>query len=275
MSATRRLALIAGVLYLVTFVTSIPTLALKAPVLNDPDFILGAGGTTGVLWAGWLEVILAFACIGTALALYPVTRRHSEPAALGFLAARVLEAAIIVAGVIAMLSVVTLRQDLAGTAGADQGALLATRAALVAIHDWAFLLGQGLIPAINALLLGWVLYRTALVPRIIPTLGLVGAPLLVASATAICSASGTKSRCPRRSPVRRSPCGSCRSVSGSSPRGSAPKPSSNSPRSPTTRSRSTLDRPADPSTARLAHAAAATSSDRPPKDRRPGACSGG
>jgi hypothetical protein len=185
MSATRRLALIAGVLYLITFVTSIPTLALKAPVLNDPDFILGAGGTTGVLWAGWLEVILAFACIGTALALYPVTRRHSEPAALGFLAARVLEAAIIVAGVIAMLSVVTLRQDLAGTAGADQGALLATRAALVAIHDWAFLLGQGLIPAINALLLGWVLYRTALVPRIIPTLGLVGAPLLVASWTAI------------------------------------------------------------------------------------------
>ncbi|MCA1783877.1 MAG: DUF4386 domain-containing protein [Dermatophilaceae bacterium] len=185
MSAARRLALIAGVLYLVTFVTSIPTLILKAPVLNDPDFILGSGRTTGVLWAGVLEVILAFACIGTALALYPVTRRHSEPAALGFLAARVLEAALIVVGIIAMLSVVTLRQDLAGTAGADQGALLATGAALVAIHDGAFLLGQGLIPAINALLLGWVLYRTALVPRIIPAMGLAGAPLLVASATAI------------------------------------------------------------------------------------------
>lgn len=184
MSAARRLALIAGVLYLVTFVTSMPALVLKAPVLNDPDFILGAGGTTGVLWAGWLEVILAFACIGTALALYPVTRRHSEAAAVGFLAARVLEAAIIVVGVIAMLSVVTLRQDLAGTAGADQGAWLASRAALVAIHDWAFLLGPGLIPAINALLLGWVLYRTELVPRIIPAMGLVGAPLLVASATA-------------------------------------------------------------------------------------------
>lgn len=185
MSATRRTALIAGALYLVTFVTSIPTLALKAPVLNDPDFILGAGGTTGVLWAGWLEVILALACIGTALALYPVTRRHSEPAALGFFAARVLEAAIIVVGVIAMLSVVTLRPDLASTAAADQGALIATGAALVAIHDWAFLLGQGLIPAINALLLGWVLYRTSLVPRIIPAMGLAGAPLLVASWTAI------------------------------------------------------------------------------------------
>jgi hypothetical protein len=129
-------------------------------------------------------MVLALACIGTALALYPVARRQSEPAALGFLGARVLEAAIIAVGVIAMLSVVTLRQELAGAAGADAVTLLTTGTALVAIHDWAFLLGPGLIPAINALFLGWVLYRSELVPRLIPAMGLVGAPLLAASATA-------------------------------------------------------------------------------------------
>lgn len=274
MSAARRLALIAGVLYLVTFVTSIPTLVLKAPVLNDPDFILGAGGTAGVLWAGWLEVILAFACIGTALAFYPVTRRHSEPAALGFLAARVLEAAIIVAGVIAMLSVVTLRPDLAGTAGADQGALLATRAALVAIHDWAFLLGQGLIPAINALLLGWVLYRTALVPRIIPTLGLVGAPLLVASWTAIMFGLWDQISVPAA--IAAAPIivwelslGIWLVTKGFRPQAIVELAAvTNDP------IKVRANRPHDPSTARPAHAPAATSSDRPPKDRRPGACYG-
>ncbi len=183
MSSERRLALIAGVLYLVTFVTSIPALILKAPVLDDPNFILGAGSDRGVLWAGFLEIVLALACIGTALALYPVARRQSEPAALGFLGARVLEAAIIAVGVIGMLAVVTLRQELTATAGAEAAALLTTGTALVAVHDWAFLLGPGLIPAVNALFLGWVLYRSALVPRIIPAIGLIGAPLLAASAT--------------------------------------------------------------------------------------------
>lgn len=183
MSSERRLALIAGVLHLVTFVTSIPALILKAPVLDDPNFILGAGSDRGVLWAGFLEIVLALACIGTALALYPVARRQSEPAALGFLGARVLEAAIIAVGVIGMLAVVTLRQELTATAGAEAAALLTTGTALVAVHDWAFLLGPGLIPAVNALFLGWVLYRSALVPRIIPAIGLIGAPLLAAAAT--------------------------------------------------------------------------------------------
>jgi hypothetical protein len=184
MSSARRLARIAGVLYLVTFVTSIPALLLKAPVLNHPDFVLGARGDRGVMWAGFLEVILALACIGTALALYPVARRQSEPAALGFVAARVLEAAVLVVGMISLLSVVTLRQDLAGATAADAVALVATGTALVAVHDWTFLLGPGLIPAVNALFLGWVLYQSALVPRIIPAMGLAGAPLLAASATA-------------------------------------------------------------------------------------------
>jgi hypothetical protein len=108
----------------------------------------------------------------------------SPTAAIGFVTSRLLEAAVIVVGVISLLAVVTLRQDVAGTAGADTGALLTTASALVAVHDWTFLLGPGLMAGINALLLGTVIYRSRLVPRIIPILGLVGAPLLLASSVA-------------------------------------------------------------------------------------------
>jgi hypothetical protein len=179
----RGTASVAGALYLVTFVTSMPALILKGPVLHHSDFILGTGGESGVLWAGFLEVVLALACIGTAVVLFPVVRRQSETAALGFVTARVLEAAIIVLGAVSLLAVVTLRHNVAGTAGADEASLLLTSTSLVAIHDWAFLLGPGLLPAVNAALLGYVLYRSRLVPRAIPTIGLIGVPLLAISAT--------------------------------------------------------------------------------------------
>ncbi|MGN9846654.1 DUF4386 domain-containing protein [Nonomuraea sp. H19] len=183
MDATRRTALVAGLLYLITIVTSLPTLALYSPVLNDPGYITGPGPDTGVLWGAFLEVICAFACIGTAVVLYPVVKRHNEAAALGFVAARVLEAAIIVAGIISLLAVVTLRQS--ATAGTDADSLVITGTALVALHNWTFLLGPGFIPAVNALLLGSLLYRARLVPRVIPAVGLIGAPLLLLSATAV------------------------------------------------------------------------------------------
>jgi uncharacterized protein DUF4386 len=123
------------------------------------------------------------ACIGTAVALFPVVKRQNEAAALGFVTSRMLEAAIILVGVVSLLAVVTLRRDLAGAPGTDPASLITTGQALVAARDWTFLLGPGLMPGINALLLGWLLYRSRLVPRVIPVLGLVGAPLLIASAT--------------------------------------------------------------------------------------------
>ncbi|TFD47015.1 DUF4386 domain-containing protein [Cryobacterium frigoriphilum] len=173
MTSLRKTSLVAGVLYLITFV-SIPTLALFAPALA-PGYLTGPGPDTPVLIGGVLEVIVALAGIGTALALYPVVRRQNEGLALGFVAARTLEAALIFVGVVTLLAVVTLRQ--AGV-GAD-GAI--TAQALVALREWTTLLGQGFIPAMNALLLGTLLYRSRLVPRILPLVGLVGAPLLVAS----------------------------------------------------------------------------------------------
>ena len=177
MSANRKTALVAGVLYLLTFV-SIPTLVLYGPV-HDPNYIVGPGPDTGVLIGGILEIIVALAGIGTAVALYPVLKRQNEGVALGFVGSRVLEAATIFAGVACLLSVVTLRQ--AG-AGADA---LVTSHALVAMYDRMFLLGQSFMPAVNALLLGSLLYQSRLVPRVLPLLGFIGAALLVAGDIAV------------------------------------------------------------------------------------------
>ena len=167
MDKTRKTALVAGVFYLITFV-SIPTLALYGPVKNHRDWILSSGSHTGVLVGGFLEVIVALAGIGTAVTLYPVVKRQNEGVALGFVTARVLEGSMIFTGVVSLLSLVTLRQDLGGTAGTDAASLVTAGASHVAVYNWTFLLSQSLMPGINALLLGSLMYRSRLVPRIIP-----------------------------------------------------------------------------------------------------------
>jgi Domain of unknown function (DUF4386) len=181
MTSLRKTALVAGIFYLITFI-SIPTLALYGPVKNHRDWILNSGTHTGVLVGCLLEVIVALAGIGTAVTLYPVVKRQNEGVALGFVTARVLEASMIFVGVISLLSLVTLRQG--GAAGTNAAALVTTGASHVAIYNWTMLLGQTLMPCVNALLLGSLMYRSRLVPRIIPVLGLIGAPLLIASVIA-------------------------------------------------------------------------------------------
>ena len=169
-------ALAGGLLYLVTFASSIPAALLLAPVLDDPDFVLGAGSSTRVLVACLLDLVNALACVGTAVALYPVVRRRSVTSAIGFVATRSFEAAVIVVGIVCLLAVVTLR----GQVGDDRTLVVVARA-LVAVRDWTFLLGPGVMPACNAVFLGTALYRSRAVPRFIPLLGLVGAPMLLAS----------------------------------------------------------------------------------------------
>src|SRR5690349_17289391 len=176
MTWLRKTALAAGVLYLLSFV-SIPTLILYSG-LRDPNYVLGPGSGTAAIWGGVLEVIVALAGIGTAVVLYPVVKRQNQALALGFVGSRVLEAATIFSGVVILMSMVTLRQ-----AGAGPEALI-TGKALVALHNWTSLLGQGFIPAVNAVLLGSLLYRSRLVPRMLPLLGLIGAPLLATSVVA-------------------------------------------------------------------------------------------
>jgi hypothetical protein len=183
MTSTRKTALVAGVCYLITFV-SIPTLALYGPVMTRRDWVLSSGGHTGILVGGFLEVIVALAGIGTAIALYPVVKRQNEGAALGFVAARVLEAVMIFTGVVSLLSLLTLHQDLGAAAGANAAALATPGAAHVAVYKWTFLLSQSLMPGINALLLGSLMYRSRLVPRIIPLVGLIGAPFLICTVIA-------------------------------------------------------------------------------------------
>lgn len=185
MSPMRKAALIAGVAYLATFVFSIPVkFGFWADVLAKPNFILGDGNSAGVPIGAVFEVLTALGGVVTAVALYTIAKRYSHRAALGFVTTRVLEAAMIFVGVLSILSVYALRQDVAGTPGADTGALVTTGHALVAMHDWTFLFGPGLMPALNALLIGSVMYRSRLLPRWIPTLGLIGAPLLLVSSTA-------------------------------------------------------------------------------------------
>ncbi|MDQ6878334.1 MAG: DUF4386 domain-containing protein [Candidatus Dormibacteraeota bacterium] len=185
MSSLRKTALVAGVLYLITFLASIPAVILLQPVLNDPNYILGAGADGRVLLGCVLDIVNALAAVGTAVALFSVVKRQHEGLALGFVTSRLLEAAIIFPGVLALVAVVMMRQTLVGGGGADTAAIAAAGHSLVALRNASFLLGPSLMPGINALLLGTLMYRSRLVPRAIPVIGLVGGPLLIGSVIAM------------------------------------------------------------------------------------------
>lgn len=176
MDTMRKTALVAGILYLITFI-SIPTLALFGPVKTDPTFIISAGSDADILVGVFLELIVALAGIGTALALFSVVRRQQEGFALGFVTSRVVEAAMIFMGVVSLLGIVALRQP--GATGMEATSLTTVGSALVTGYNGATLLGQSLMPAFNALFLGTLLYRSGLVPRALPVLGLIAAPILV------------------------------------------------------------------------------------------------
>ena len=175
MTASRKTSLTAGILYLLTFI-SIPTLSLYHEI-HQPNFVISSAPSNDVVLGGMLELVMALACIGTALAFYPVLKKQNEMLALGFVAARILEAALIFAGVASLLTVLNLR-----SLGAE--AQVVSRG-LVMLYDRLFLISQSFIPAINGLLLGSLLYQTRLVPRILPIIGIIGAFTLVAGDVAV------------------------------------------------------------------------------------------
>ena len=176
-TSPRNIAMAAGVLYLLTFV-SIPTLTLYSSV-HDPNYVVGSGQDTSVIIGGILEIVVALAGIGTAVVLFPLLRKQNESFALGLVAARILESSTIFVGVAFILSIVTLRQT---GAGADA---LITSHALVVLYDRIFLLGQSFMPAVCDLLLGILLYKSRLVPRALALIGIVGTPLLVVGYIAV------------------------------------------------------------------------------------------
>jgi hypothetical protein len=180
------IARVTGVLFLITFITSIPpALFLYGPVVDDPRYIVaGAGADNGASLGAFLELLLIIANIGTAVVLYPVVKRVNEILALGFVAARVVECVFIAVGILSVLTLVTLRQEAA--AGADAGSLVAVGQSLVALHDWTFLLGPGFVVGIgNGLILGYLMYISRLVPRAMAVLGLIAGPVLLARFVAI------------------------------------------------------------------------------------------
>ena len=179
---TRKTALVAGVLYLVTFLSSIPAVFLLGPVLTDPHYVTGPGADGQVSLGALLDLVNALACIGTAVALFSIMKREHEGFALGFVTTRMFEAAVIAVGVVSLLSVVTLRQD--GAVDGDPAALVPVSQALVAVRDWTFVLGPGMA-GLNAILLGTLMYRSGLVPRAIPTIGVVGGPIYLSAVVAI------------------------------------------------------------------------------------------
>src|SRR5207253_8566351 len=177
MDSLRKTSLVAGVLYLLTFV-SIPTLFLYGQV-KGANYIIGAGPDTAAIIGGILEIIVALAGIGTAVVLFPVLKKQNEAAALGLVASRILESGTIFVGVAFILSIVTLRQT-----GAGAGALV-TSHALATLYDRIFLLGPSFMPVVDDLLLGFLLYQSRLVPRGLSLIGIVGGPILLAGYLAV------------------------------------------------------------------------------------------
>ena len=171
---TRKTAFVAGVLYLATFAASIPAALLLQATLDTPNYILGAGADGQIRLAALLDIVNGLTAIGTAVALYSVVKRQHEGFAIGFVTSRLFEAAILFVGILSVVTIANLRD--AGAAGADPASMGAVGTGLVALYKTAFVLGTG-IPALNAVFLGWLLYRSGLVPRAIPVIGLIGAPL--------------------------------------------------------------------------------------------------
>src|ERR671920_1878577 len=175
MSRDQKRARVFGVLFLITYVTSIPAVALYQPVLDHPvGYIAGAGHDTQILLAALLELLLIIANIGTAVVIFPIVRRQNEELALGYVTARLIECTFILVGILSVLGIITLRNQVAGP---SEGTVAYT---LAAIKDWTFLLGPGWVVGWgNGLILGYLMYRSGLVPRQAAWLGLIGGPLLL------------------------------------------------------------------------------------------------
>jgi hypothetical protein len=181
--STRKTALAVGVLFILTFITSIGGVVAYGPVLSDPNYVTGAGADTRVLLGAFLELLLIITNIGCAVVLFPILKRQNEGLALGYVAARLVECTFILIGILSLLAIVTLRQTATAT---DAGSLLTIGKTLHAIHDWTFLLGPGFADGVGTgLILGWLMYRSGLVSRRMALFGVVGGPLLAASGIAV------------------------------------------------------------------------------------------
>jgi hypothetical protein len=186
MEATRRTARWAGIWFILTFLTSIPAALLYTDVLEDPNYVVGSGSDTAIRLGALLEIGLAISGIATAVVLFPVLKRVSESISLGYVATRVIESAMILVGAMSLLAVITLQEDFAAATGADAGLYVGLGKSLVALHDWTFLFGPAFCAGLgNGVLLGYLMYRSELVPRPMAILGMVAGSLALVTAVAV------------------------------------------------------------------------------------------
>jgi hypothetical protein len=181
-ASDRRTARLVGWFFLGTFVFAIPGYLLYGPLLDHPNYVLGGGHDTQITIGALLEILTAICNIATAVVLYPVAKRYSQRLALGYVAVRIVESTIIVAGNVSVLSVLTLHQQFAGSA--DPDTLTVAGQTLVAFHDWTFLLGPGFCAGIgNGLILGTLMFKSGLLPRRLAAFGIVAGAFAVVAAT--------------------------------------------------------------------------------------------
>ena len=182
MTSSRKSALAVGVLFILTFITSIGGVLAYGPILSDPTYITSTGADTRVFVGAFLELMLILTNIGCAIVLFPILKRQNEALALGYVTARLVECTFILVGILSLLTIVTLRQQATGT----DATLNTIGASLLATHNWTFLLGPGFADGIGTgMILGWLMFRTGLVGRRMALVGLVGGAMLATSGAAV------------------------------------------------------------------------------------------
>ena len=183
MNSNRDIAIMVGVLYILAAVTAIIGFALYQPILNDPDYIIkDSANVTQVIWGAFNELILAFSVIGISVMMFPIVNKENESLAIGYVCFRLLEAILIVLGIISLLSVVTLSQEFGITEAPNTSSYLTAGKLLVILHNWTFLFGPNLALGLSTLIMSYFLYDSKLVPRFISVLGLVGGSLIFSCA---------------------------------------------------------------------------------------------
>jgi hypothetical protein len=183
MDSNRKNTIIIGVLFVLAAITAMIGLGLYQPALNDPEYIIRrTANETGVIWGAFCELILAFSIIGISIMMFPILNKENETTAIGYVCFRLLEATIIIMGIICMLSIVTLSDLYTKSIEPNASSFLTVGKLLAIVHNWTFLLGPNLALGPSTLMMSYLLYKSKLVPRFIAVLGLVGGSLIISCA---------------------------------------------------------------------------------------------
>jgi hypothetical protein len=183
MNSNRDFAILVGVLYILAAVTAILGLALYQPILNDPEYIIkGSANETQVIWGAVNELILAFSVIGTSIMMFPIVNKENENIAIGYICFRLLEAILIIIGIISLLSIITLSREFQAAVAPNASSYLIAGKLLLSLHNWTFLLGPNLALGHSTLMMSYFLYDSKLVPRFISVIGLIGGTFMIACA---------------------------------------------------------------------------------------------